>query len=129
MEDAPERSSVIDNLRSATFPGCCIFDRGFPKKLSGIFPRLRNSVPSSGILILVLRKSVKMALQRHFSMPSTVCRIASTPFLLNDYLSKLKTKGVFQKQNMSKLDIKRVLPAAEPALEYTAPRQFLISIQ
>jgi len=107
MVNAPERSSVIDKLRSATFSGCFMFDKGFPKKLSGIFPRLQDSLRSSRTVILVFLKSMKMALLRHLSMPSGECRIASTPFLLNEYLRKLNTKGMLQKQNMSRLDVKR----------------------
>lgn len=120
MVNAPERSSVIDNLRSATFSGCFMFDKGFPKKLSGIFPCLQDSLPSSRTVILVFRKSMKMALLRHFSMPCNECRIASTPFLLDEYLGKLNTKGMFQKRNMSKLDIKPIVSGAVPVFEYIA---------
>ena len=103
-----DRSWIIDTLCGATFSGCFMFDKGFPEKLSGIFPRLQDSLSSSGTVILVFRKSMKMALLRQFSMPSTECCIASTPFLLDEYLGKLNTKGMFQERNMSKLDIKPI---------------------
>jgi hypothetical protein len=89
-----------------------MFDKGFSKKLSGILPRLQDSIPLSRTVILVFRKSMKMALLRPFSMPCNECRIASTPFLLDKYLNKLTTKGMLQKQSMSKLDTKPVLSAA-----------------
>jgi len=84
---APERSSVIDSPRNATFSGCFIFNEGFLKRLSGIFLRLADFFSSSWTVILVFSTSMKMALERHFSIPSIECRIVLLFSLINTWAS------------------------------------------